>query len=218
MPLHVAQGGAVPPRPPKITAKTFGYNVPMLNPSRSLLISLCIGSAAFAQPGSLGLQGLTLEDIVNEIESAQTSLLIYSPEIRQPLIAEALRKAIVDRNLTVYLFTESKELTSASSYVLSLAFVGYRHPNEPNLKQRSFVYFPKVASKTEAFLLIDSQRMLVGNLIGRPVSLSEKGAVRIVTNPKTIFESYRWAATITQKATSFNPYRYLAKNIKKGKP
>lgn len=166
----------------------------------------------------VNLQDLTMTDIATEIESASQSIIIYSPQLRQPAVAEALRKAMVDRNLTVYILTDAKGLKDASSFTLSLALIGWWDPQKPSEPRRGLMYFPKVNTKSEAFVILDSERMLVGNLISRPVSLAENNKTRLEVTPSKVRAAYNWAAQVTRAAEPFNPYKYLGTVMKKGKP
>jgi phosphatidylserine/phosphatidylglycerophosphate/cardiolipin synthase-like enzyme len=94
-----------------------------------LVIALCVAlSFASAQAAFTPNTEITLlassSDVVPYIDAASQEILVSAYMLRSQVIAEALRRAIVERGVKVYILTTDNGLHEGASYAKSLALAG----------------------------------------------------------------------------------------------
>lgn len=90
------------------------------------------------------------QSIVDVIESTEKEVLLRVDTLRNQEIAEALRRAIVERDVTVYMMIPTDGLEDNGSYFLALASIGAK---------------TRIADGQGAFLVSDRKVTVFGNML-----------------------------------------------------
>lgn len=102
----------------------------MSRPLRHLLAAsvLLAGTLGFAQapitPNTEMRMLASPNDVVSYVDAAQSEILLSAYMLRVQGIAEALRRAVIERGVHVYILTTPAGLTESASYAKSLALAG----------------------------------------------------------------------------------------------
>lgn len=129
----------------------------------------------------------TLSPALQLIDSTSKTLDIYAPLFRQQPLAEAVRRALVERKVKVNLFTTPEALPDAGSYLTSLALAG------ANLYQLNI----KDWRSTQFFILSDRRYLATGTSLAFPPPPSEKDVrIHVHTDPQLVLPRKTWVENI----------------------
>jgi hypothetical protein len=101
----------------------------------------------------------TVSDVAGLIDSAQREVIVVAPVLRVKVIANALRKAVVERGLSLKILTGSSSVRDGASYWWGL--------------QQAGADLRTVSSVTGYEVIVDRQVRVSGDLIGRILSPTE---------------------------------------------
>ncbi len=90
------------------------------------------------------------QSIVDVIESTEKEILLRVDTLRNQAIAEALRRAILERDVTLYMMIPNDGLEDNGSYFLALASIGAK---------------TRIADGQGAFLVSDRKITVFGNML-----------------------------------------------------
>lgn len=113
---------------------------------RALALLLLVSSAVAQAPEALS----TPEAVAAQLGTANEQLLVMVPTVRSQVIAEALRKAVVERGVKVFLLVSPEYVEEGESFVPSLAILDGVQTRLA-LVDRAFV----VADRGEAAFLLE---------------------------------------------------------------
>lgn len=103
-------------------------------------------SAPLAPPGTLQ----STAEVVQAIDTATQELMVAADLLRSKEVANALRRAAVDRSVTIFMVAPPENITDPSSYFVSLAFADIA---------------VRLVSFEGSFLVIDRTVLIEGPLI-----------------------------------------------------
>ena len=108
-------------------------------------------------------------DIIAALNAATEELMIATPQLLAPKIADAVRVALVERGVSVYILSPTEGIEAPASYLASLSLAGAAL---------------RVAPAYEPFIVIDRQSVLAGALIseGTKVPGQSAGATFLTTD------------------------------------
>jgi phosphatidylserine/phosphatidylglycerophosphate/cardiolipin synthase-like enzyme len=95
-------------------------------------------------------------EVAQAISSASSEIMIATDVLRSQEIAEALRMAIVNRSVSVYILTPEESVEDPASYLVSLALAGAN---------------VRVGPVEGSFVTLDRQSVVVGVLVSGVVGL-----------------------------------------------
>lgn len=107
----------------------------------------------------------TPEALAQFIHSAQVEVILAAPVLRVPEVADALRRAVVERGVSVKILTGSSSLNDGASFWWGL--------------QRAGADLRLVREVRGYEVFIDGSTRLSGDLIGRVLSPNERGDVTL---------------------------------------
>ncbi len=113
---------------------------------RALALLLLVSSAVAQAPEAL----TTPEAVAAQLGAANEQLLVMVPTVRSQMVAEALRKAAVERGVKVFLLVSPEYVEEGGSFVPALAVLE-QVQTRLALVDRSFV----VADRGEAAFLLE---------------------------------------------------------------
>jgi len=117
---------------------------------RFLALFLLVSVASAQAPEALP----TPEAVAAQLDTATEQLLVMVPTVRAEPIAEALRRAAVERGVRIYLLVSPEYVEEGGSFVPSLAVLEGVHTRLA-LVDRSFV----VADRGEAAFLLEGEML-----------------------------------------------------------
>lgn len=101
----------------------------------------------------------TVWDVARLVDSAQREVIVVAPVLRVKLIADALRKAVVERGLSLKVLTGASSVRDGASYWWGL--------------QQAGAQVRTVSSVTGYEVIVDRRVRVSGDLIGRMLSPTE---------------------------------------------
>lgn len=123
---------------------------------------LLLGSVALAQtdwmpPPPTGAQTLgTPVEVVQTLDTASQEVMLAAPLLRSEEVADALRKALIERGVPVYILAPVGGIEDPASYFMSLALTGAS---------------VSVAPVDEAFIVVDRTVLVQGPLLSGETTL-----------------------------------------------
>lgn len=110
-----------------------------------------LAQQAWTPPLPPGAQAITTnEDLVQTVNTASGEIMLAAPTLHSVEVADALRLAIVERGVAVYILTPAAGIEDPASYVMSLALTGAAL---------------SVAPADSPFLVIDRTTLVTGPLL-----------------------------------------------------
>lgn len=122
---------------------------------------LIVFGSSLAQVGAPS----TPDAVAQFIHSAQREVILAAPVLRVPEVADALRRAVVERGVSVKILTGDSSSKDGASFWWGL--------------QRAGADLRLVREVRGYEMFIDSSTRLSGDLIGRVLSPNERGEVRL---------------------------------------
>lgn len=131
--------------------------------------------------------------IVNEINGAESQILVYSRVLRIPEISTALDVAHKQRGVQVYVVTPKETINDGASYYHSLNARGVKLYGV-NIREWK---------KTKAFIIIDQRLLIVGNKIGETPTLTDPKTTKYytrATDQKMLAQYHGWFVGVVKKS------------------
>ncbi len=133
----------------------------------------------------------TVSDVAALIDSAQREVIVVAPVLRVKAIANALRKAVVERGLSLKILTGSASVRDGASYWWGL--------------QQAGAQVRTVSSVTGYEVIVDRQVRVTGDLIGRILSPTELGNTVLEKGALVQVNAMR-VLRVWENATSFKAF------------
>lgn len=148
-------------------------------------------------------QAVTADRIATEIGLATQQVLIYSPWLKNKNVADAIRVAVAERGIRVYLLSPQESIWDKASYFGSLALAGAR------------LYTGTIDKGliSNPFLVIDNNRAIIGRQIGLNPNIYDPMLTRLTTNPAEVKRLVTWYAAALTKTKPIDMNAVVARMI-----
>ncbi len=159
----------------------------------SLFVRTVVIALMLIAPPRDGLAGRvsTVSDVATLIDSAQREVIVVAPVLRVKAIADALRKAVVERGLSLKVLTGISSVRDGASYWWGL--------------QQAGAQVRTVSSVTGYEVIVDRQTRVTGDLIGRILGPTELGNTVLERGVGVQVNAAR-VLRVWEKATSFKAF------------
>jgi hypothetical protein len=169
---------------------------------RTLLTLSALSSLAFA--GSLPVTLERSADVAEVITSAHTQVLVLAPSLRARVVADALRRALVEGGVRILILCDADLIAERSSFVPMLSVLRDKYPVEVRL----------LRGVTRAALITDDSRAVFGPLIAVPESRGLQ-PTRLLNEPTESRAQAQWFMAQWKRATPWT-YRVPAPRYTNG--
>lgn len=158
---------------------------------RFVLVAFLSFGVAFGQSATPDVRILsTPEEVAGFVDQATSEILVSSFMFRLLPVAEALRRAMVQRGVTVYLLTTVEGLNENASYAKSLALAGAQ---------------VRSGYANAELMVIDRVYVVNGSLIGKPPGPLGEEPTLLMVGQDYALELVRIFVEVFAAATPFDP-------------
>lgn len=134
------------------------------------------------------------EAVADQLRSATSVLYVMLPRVRNPMFAEALRRAVVENDALLLLLTSAAEPREASSFVLSLALL-----EDVEVRVAPIPRGMALVGQGKDFVVLE------GAILEGSGAMFDARKTYALRDPEVAYQRYQLFKALWQNAERFNP-------------